>query len=605
MQVRRGSLNPQGDCIIISVMSLLLTLQNVAKAYIGRPVLTQVDAVIAPGWRIGVIGRNGSGKSTLARIITGAETADSGAVQRDPTLRLAHLEQYAAFAPNESLLGYLERATGRKNWECAKMAARFGFANAEFGQPAETLSGGRTVRLRLAAALLGEPNLLVLDEPTNYLDLPTQMLLEAYLKTYRGALLIVSHDREFLNRNCDRTWEVERGRVYVWNGTVDEYRHEKESRATTAERHNINVETKKRQLERFVERFRAKASKATQAKSKMKQLARLEKEFRDLPPALPKTRIRLPDVTGRRGEALHTYRLDVGYGDRIVARDANLSLPRGSRTAILGENGAGKSTLLKTVAGALEPLGGSYRWYSGALIGYLPQLPQAETSEESVLTFLRRQANPKLKTDQVMRAAGNFLFPKADWDKPLRVLSVGERSRLHLAALTLGDYDILVLDEPTTHLDAETSDALADALAEYRGSVVFVSHDRAFTARAATELVLVEDGLIKKYPGTYDEYVTGLAAKAAEANPLPAHPETATDGMVKNDTRALRRKLTKIDEKLAALRREHGEIIRHFTDHPTDPDPEPRKRLAAVDALIAATEEEWLALAEELQGGNA
>ncbi|OGL73528.1 hypothetical protein A3C96_02340 [Candidatus Uhrbacteria bacterium RIFCSPHIGHO2_02_FULL_60_10] len=593
-------------------MALLLTLQNISKSYGLQAVLRGVDAVIAPGWRVGVIGRNGAGKSTLARIIAGTETADGGQINRDPSLRLAHLEQHAEFQADETALEYLMRVSGRPEWECAKMADRFGFRKTAAAEGADApldsmftaaarLSGGRATRLRLAAALLGEPNLLVLDEPTNFLDLPTQLFLEAYLRaSYRGALFVVSHDREFLNRNCDRTWEIEHGQATAFNGTVDSFLAEKSGRRELVENRNLNLDRKRRQLEIFVNRFRAKASKATQAQSKIKQIARLDQEMEDLPTALPTARIAFQPLAAlRRGEALHTYKLNVGYGDRVVARNINISLPRGSRTAILGENGAGKSTFLKTAIGELPPLAGSFRWPSTATLGYLPQLAEAEKSGETVVERLRRLAAPRTTLQQIFRAAGNFLFREGDWDKPVSVLSGGERSRLQLAVLTLGSYEILALDEPTTHLDAETSDALATALKEFAGTVVFVSHDRSFIRTVATELLVARSGTLGRYGGSYDEYLGELATDAGLKDVQLSDSPTA-DKPAKPDTRADRRRLRQLDDRLAELRREHGAILKHFTENPTDPDPAPRKRLKEIEELTEQTEEEWLRLAEKL-----
>ncbi|MCR4256778.1 MAG: ATP-binding cassette domain-containing protein, partial [Candidatus Uhrbacteria bacterium] len=482
-----------------------------------RVLFEDASVSISDGDKIGFIGRNGAGKSTLLHLIVGAEKQDAGEIVIHPACRLGYLKQHEDAREGETVIDYLQRVSDKEEWACAKMAGRFDLKKARLHLPYESLSGGYRMRVKLAAMLLHEPNLLLLDEPTNFLDLQTQLLLERFLQEWNGAFVIVSHDREFLRNTCEQTLEAERGKLFLFPRPIDEYLAFKEEKLALDVKYNQNVEAQKKHLEAFINRFRAKASKATQAQSKMKQLRKLKTI--DIASALKTVKIRIPAVDHRKQFAVRTLRLAIGYHDFVVAKDISFEVDRGERVAILGENGKGKSTLLKTLAGKIETLDGTFTWNNRLTLGYYDQhAPDALYPADTVGSYLERVALPGTEKEDVMRMAGDFLFPKDDLEKTITMLSGGERSRLVLAGLLLSRPEVLLLDEPTNHLDLETVEALGNALRRWNGTVLLISHSRTFVNLVATRILDVRDlpdrqagGTVRSYPGTYEEYVYDVA----------------------------------------------------------------------------------------------
>ena len=391
--------------------------------------------------------------------------------------------------------------------------------------------------MKLAALLLHEPNFLLLDEPTNFLDLRTQILLEHFLKAHRGACLIVSHDRAFLSETCTHTLALARGKLSTYPGKVDAYLEHLDEKKIHEERSNESIMAKRRHLEDFIARNKARASTATLAKSKAKQLDRLE--LTEIARDEPIPRIRAPRIEPRRGPALRCRDLAIGYPERQIASGVELEIDHGARAAIVGDNGQGKTTFLRTVVNSLQPLAGEVRWGHGCQTGVYAQhvyttLPENQT----VLEYLGKQAARGKKDQEVLEVAGSFLFRGTHHKKPISVLSGGERARLCLAGIMLSDANILILDEPGNHLDVDTVEALAEALIDYPGTVIFTSHDRHFTRRVATCIIEVRDGRVTNYSGQYDAYVykvnkeieAGERELANERTKLPAAVAKAAQG---------------------------------------------------------------------------
>ncbi|MEQ9366779.1 MAG: ATP-binding cassette domain-containing protein, partial [Leptospirales bacterium] len=359
-------------------MKSLLQISKLKKSYGARTLFEDATASFGERQKIGVVGRNGAGKSTLFRILLDQEEADSGEVIRSRDLRLGYVEQHAPFEPGESVIDFLQRYTGREGWECGKVAGRFALKGPLLETAVDQLAGGFQMRVKLAAMLLGEPNLLLLDEPTNYLDLNTLLLLERFLEDFNGAYLVISHDREFLKRTCQHTLEVENGDVFLYPGDLEEYFAFKTEQEELKIQLNRNTEARRKELQTFVERFRAKASKAAQAKSKAKQLEKLQTI--EIGKSLRGVNINLPPAGGRSKVALRVENLTIGYPGAtkdaepaIVARDIDFTIERGARVAVLGANGQGKSTLLKTLTDRLAPLAGGVRWTDGLQLGFYAQ----------------------------------------------------------------------------------------------------------------------------------------------------------------------------------------------------------------------------------------
>jgi ATP-binding cassette subfamily F protein 3 len=398
------------------------------------------------------------------------------------------------------------RDSEQPDWKCGEVAGQFELKGKYLEGPVSELSGGWQTRVKLAALLLHEPNLLLLDEPTNFLDLRTQILLEHFLRNFPEACLIVSHDRAFLGATCDTTLDLSLGKLTLYPGKIDAFINYQKELAEHNRRVNAATEVKRKQLQEFVDKNRARASTATRAKSKSKMLDRLE--FIDIQATQARATIRPPAVEPRQGPAVRCKDLAIGYDGRAVARGINLEIDHGSRAAIVGDNGQGKTTLLRTLVDSLPPVDGTVKWGFGCDIGtYAQHVYTSLPDDKTVLDHLEYHALPGTKNQTILDVAGAMLFRGDAVKKKISVLSGGERARLCMAALLLGKSNILVLDEPGNHLDVETVEALADALINYKGTVIFTSHDRHFMKRVASCIIEVKDGTVVNYRGDYDAYL--------------------------------------------------------------------------------------------------
>lgn len=589
-------------------MRTLLELSGIRKSFGRAVILDGVSLTVAEGQKIALIGRNGAGKSTLIKIILGEDEADTGDVRRFPTLRIGAVAQHESMAAALTGMDYLMRKSGRESWACSKMSAQFGLRKRHLEMLAASLSGGFQMRLRLVAMLLQDPNLLVLDEPVNFLDLPTLLLLERFLKDYRGAFIVTSHDRAFLNAIADRTIEIERGRLTSFPGPVDAYLFRKAEARSHVLRTNKKIQREREHIKEFVDRFRYKASKAKQVQSRIKRLSKIIDI--DVESLLPTARIRIPTPPIPPGLALRAEGLAVGYGGHAVLTDISLDLLRGDHAALLGGNGMGKTTLLRTLAGALPIVSGKSRWWHKADIGYYAQHVEASLKpEDTVMKHLERSARADTRTEDLLKMAGDFLFQDDDLDKLTGVLSGGERARLCLAGLLLAGHNILLLDEPTNHLDAETSEALANALSEYAGTVVFVSHSQAFVRKVSTRIFEAREGRVREYPGTYDEYLADLSAAVEEEirdaeddAPIGNRDEAERKRQTRQLAKERRRRQQKVEERMKILDREKSVILGWYFENPTEYAPEKRERLAELEEELSALEKEWFRLQEEIGG---
>jgi len=589
----------------------LLAVHDVHKSYGPRVLLEGASLSISEGEHIGFIGRNGAGKSTLIRIIAGVEDADRGEVVRMPQLRLGYLEQHEDFLPEETVLTYLERKSGKADWECAKLAGRFQLKKDRLDMLVSNLSGGYRMRVKLTALLLQDPNLLLLDEPTNYLDLQTVLLLENFLQDFRGSFIVVSHDREFLKNTCRITLEVDRGIIERYEGDVEEFFDFKQARDREIERYNKNIETQRRHMQEFVDRFRAKARKATQAQERLKRLAKLENI--DIRKPLKTARIHVPMTDGRKGTAVRLQDLAIGYENKIIANHIELEINRGEHVAVLGENGQGKSTLLKTLADRLPVIAGHVRWaHKLHLAVYAQHVHEALDGNETVGEYLARHGDSLVQED-VLRMAGNFLFSIDDLDKTCHMLSGGEKARLCLAGMLLEKPDVLLLDEPTNHLDMETVEALGQALQDWNGTIFFVSHSRTFVNLIATSILEVGGGHVARYPGTYEEYVWELKRKldlrpdgngAPHQFPTPESELAASGKSIRQERyeelKKKRQLASKLEKQLTELGTEKRKLLEQILENPTNFNLERNQRLSTLDTMIHHTEDEWLKVSDQV-----
>ena len=588
-------------------MAILLQITKASKSYGEQILLDEAEASISDNIKMGFIGKNGAGKSTLLRVLLGE-------VIRHPTLKLGYLRQHDPFQPGETSLDFLMRDSGQPDWKCGEVAGQFELKGAYLNGPIDKLSGGWQTRVKLAALLLHEPNLLLLDEPTNFLDLRTQILLEHFLKGYRAGCLIVSHDRTFLGATCTHTMDLSRGKLTTFPGKVDAFlEYQKEKRAHD-ERSNAAIMAKKKHLEDFIARNRARASTAALAQSKSKALEKLETTV-VLGPE-PVARIRAPRIEPRKGIALRCKDLAIGYPERQIASDVQLEIDHGSRAAIVGDNGQGKTTFLRTIVDSLKPIAGEVRWGFGCKVGvYAQHVYTSLPDKQTVLDYLRSASAGRRKEQEILDVAGSFLFKGSHVQKPISVLSGGERARLCLAGLMLSDYNILILDEPGNHLDVDTVDALVDALTEFEGSLIFTSHDRHFTKRVANCIIEVRDGRVVNYSGHYDSYVekvnkeieAGERETANDKAKLPPGVEKAQKAPARAARRSekdIRKELKTIEKTIAQLDEQRRAINAKMNTSDAKEALKLHNELAAITKPLADAEERWVELSEELEGAD-
>lgn len=590
-------------------MAVLMQIRNAHKSYGEQVLLDGAEATLSDDVKVGFIGRNGAGKSTLLRILLGEEELDSGEVIRHPNLQIGYLRQHDPFLPGETAHDFLIRDSGQPEWKCGEVAGQFELKGEYLDGPIAKLSGGWQTRVKLAALLLHEPNLLMLDEPTNFLDLRTQILLEHFLRNFQKACLIVSHDRAFLGATCSHTLDLTRGKLTMYPGKIDAYLNYQQEQHEHVIRSNAAILAKRRDLETFIAKNKARASTATQARSKSKQLERLE--LAEVSVDEPTACIRAPIVEPRSGPAFRCRDLAIGYPERKVADGITLEIDHGSRAAIVGDNGQGKTTFLRTVVDSLKPLGGDTKWGFGCDIGtYAQHVYTSLPEKQTVLQYLERNCAKMTKTQTILDLAGAMLFRGEAVNKPISVLSGGERARLCLAGLLLSQHNILVLDEPGNHLDVDTVEALAQALIDYKGTVIFTTHDRHFMKQVATCVIEVRDGKVTNYGGGYDAYLyavnkeidEGERELATRMSKAPAEaPKPVATAAPRRDERTVRKEINTVEKNIARLDDQKKKLSAELL---TTTDAKEALRLhhevESLTSQLAEAEDRWCQLQAEL-----
>jgi ATP-binding cassette subfamily F protein 3 len=516
----------------------MLSVSNLEKSYAGRTLFADVGFSIMRGERIGLVGPNGAGKSTLFSILLNETTPDSGRVMWEKGASIGFLPQESAPVGDETVLSLaLSHVPEHSGWEAEPKAKKIlrglAFREADFERKAKTLSGGWVMRAHLARLLVQEPDLLLLDEPTNHLDLESLLWFQDYLQGYPGSILMISHDREFLNVLTDATLEIARSKVFRYTGNYDSYVAQKAAREQQHESAYANQKREIAKLQNFVDRFKAKASKAASAQSKMKMIEKLD--VMDAPESREKTvAFRFPQPVRSGLRVINMKGIEFGYGSTPVYNGLDFEIERGARTVLVGPNGAGKSTLLKLLAGALKPQGGTIDLGHNVKLGYFAQyrmdtLNPKHTVLQSALDI------PKPVPEVTARTVlGSFLFRGDDVFKPVGILSGGEKSRLSLVKLLLDPPNFLLMDEPTTHLDMGSIDALIGALEPFEGTLVFISHDVHFIRAMAKSVIHIDAGKLTPYAGDYQYYLdkvkAGSAREALTASLTNHQPGTSTNG---------------------------------------------------------------------------
>lgn len=487
----------------------LLQLQSGHKAFGSKVLFDDATFAINEGEHVGVIGPNGAGKSTLFKILVDQEHLDEGLVTKSQQLRLGYLEQEADWNVDQKVEEYLEKNCIKPLWELKQFGLKLGLTEAHFQSHLKQLSGGYRMRVKLLFLIGQEPNLLLLDEPTNFLDLETLLVLENFLQEFKGAFLLISHDREFLRRVTDHILEVESGDIVKFPGSLDDYFEQKQMLGEILQKQILSQQAKRKSIMDFVTRFGAKATKARQAQSRLKALEKME--VIEMKAAPTHSHIHIPPAVPTGKTILEVEHVDCGYGEKVILKDVSVRLERGNHLGIVGLNGAGKSTLLKSLGEQIPLVKGSIKWGHQVSFSYFAQhTPESLNPEHSVLEAMASAAHKEVTQQDVLNIAGSLLFSGDNVHKKVKVLSGGEKSRVALGQILLQKSPLLLLDEPTNHLDFDTVEALTTALERYEGTIITVSHDRGFIGRVANKILEVNNGKLTLYPGTYDEYVWSL-----------------------------------------------------------------------------------------------
>lgn len=561
----------------------MIRLQNLTLQRGPQRLLDGAELTLHPGQKVGLVGANGAGKSSLFALLRGELTADGGDCQLPPDWRIAHMRQevdtldrlavdyvldgdvqlrriQAELASAEAehdgaalarLHTELDNANGYSaDARARKLLAGLGFANEQMLLPVSSFSGGWRMRLNLAQALMCPSDLLLLDEPTNHLDLDAILWLEAWLKSYPGTLMLISHDRDFLDEVVGHVVHVEQRKLTLYRGGYSAFERARAERLAQQQQAFEKQQAQREHMEDFIRRFKAKASKARQAQSRIKALEKLE----ELAPA----HIDSPfDFVFREADRVSSPLLDLaegvlGYPDKRVLEKVKLQLVPGARIGLLGPNGAGKSTLIKTLANELQPLGGRLQRGENLVIGYFAQ-HQLDALDAKASPLLHLQRIAPGEREQVLRDfLGGFDFRGNRCDEPVLNFSGGEKARLALALIAWGKPNLLLLDEPTNHLDLEMRLALTLALQDFEGAVLVVSHDRHLLKSTTDEFLLVAEGRVVEFEGDLEDYARWLADYRVRQQPVTAADSAAE----KTDKRMLRQAAAALRQQLAPLKRQ-------------------------------------------------
>ncbi len=608
----------------------MLNIQNLSYLQGGIPLLQNVNLQAYTNQRIGLVGKNGCGKSTLFRLIRGEIKPDGGEIAMQSGKTIAFVEQEIASSDQPALefvldgdveLRMLEQTLAKENHDAAWFDAQqrfeaidgygagaraaqllngLGFANDTLERSVTSFSGGWRMRLNLARALMHRADLLLLDEPTNHLDLEAILWLEQYLAHYAGSILLVSHDREFLNACVNRIAHVHDQTIDCYTGDYDDFERARAEKIAQQNQAFNKQQEKIAHLEDFVRRFRAQATKAKQAQSRIKALDRI-------------TRIAAVHVTDGHFELeieaperspdllMRAEKMGFAYGDKTLFKNIDLVLRSGARIALLGPNGAGKSTLIKLLVGELQPTSGKLEITPDIRIGYFAQ-HQLENLDRAAtpLQHMERLA-PKETTLALRSFLGRFGLAGDSEDRPVASFSGGEKSRLALALLAWQKPHLLLLDEPTNHLDLDMRDALTIALEEYTGAVVIVSHDRSLIRAVADELWLVADGEAKLFDGDLEDYKNWIETRRPR-EAVAATEKSRVQSVPRPNRKALQSKQSKLETALAAAQAELAAVNLQLADPATYAGPD-RDRIselnaahARLEAKVAELEESWLEL---------
>ena len=619
----------------------MLRISDLTYAIEGRPLFEGASAAIPTGHKVGLVGRNGAGKTTLFRLIRGELQTDGGEISLPSRARIAGVDQevpsnevslldtvLAADTERASLLAEAETAEDPTRiaeiqtrladigaWSAEARAAAIlngmGFDHAAQQQPCSDFSGGWRMRVALAAVLFSEPDYLLLDEPTNYLDLEGALWLESYLAKYRHTVVIVSHDREFLNSTVDGILHLENRSLAYYAGTYDQFARQRALQRSLQAAQAKKQEARRAHLQSFVDRFKAKATKAKQAQSRVKMLEKME-TIR-APEDEARTRFDFPAPDELAPPIVAVEDVAVGYDGKAVLNRLDLRIDQDDRIALLGQNGEGKSTLAKLLSGRLEAMSGKIVSARKLRIGFFAQHQVDELFvDETPLQHIQRERPDEAPSKLRARLAG-FGLAADQAETPVGRLSGGQKARLSLLLATLPAPHLLILDEPTNHLDIESREGLVEALTAYAGAVILISHDMHLLSMVADRLWLVKDGAVRPYDDDLEAYraahLAGVAARRRESKPekAPALKPAQAKRPSREQTLALRaavrkcearvEKLTEARDRLSALFQDP----KFYTDEPSERVEAAQQKYAEVTKALDLAEAKWMAAMEKLE----
>ncbi|HQZ50707.1 MAG: ABC-F family ATP-binding cassette domain-containing protein [Chitinophagaceae bacterium] len=605
---------------------MLAGFQNITFEFGARAIVEEATWHIQPGERIGLIGYNGTGKSTLLKLLVGEYLPSAGTVERSRTTSIGYLHQdLLSFDTNDSIiqvaLGAFEKIlqlekeiedlgielekTGDEktlheysdklhemdtldgyniHHKTEEVLQGLGFSNADLHRPYKEFSGGWRMRVLLAKMILQQPDLLLMDEPTNHLDLPSIEWLEKYLLHYQGSVVIVSHDKYFLNRMVTKIVEVYQQQLHIYNGNYDYYEAEKTIRVEMQQKAYENQQDYIRQNERLVERFRAKASKAAMAQSIMKKLDKLDR-IEEAEIERPNIRInfRVDKTPGR--VLVELKNVSKAFGENVIFENSTIEIDRGDKIALIGANGKGKSTLLRIIAGVENFSEGERKWGHNVEESFYAQHQLEALNVDNTILDEMKECGSQMNDLELRGLLGCFLFSGDDSDKKIKILSGGEKARVALAKVIVSKANFLMLDEPTNHLDMHSCDLLIDSLKKYEGSMILVSHDRYFVSKTANKIWEIVDHEIKEFKGGYEEWVkwkermamqkkekegekkSEVTPKKVEA-PIPVQKpvHTAIDKEAKKELQKVQKQFQQLEEKIAQLNKKKTELESSLTD---------------------------------------
>ena len=632
----------------------MIAINNLNYFIGGRALYENANLHIKPQDKIGLIGLNGTGKTTLLRLIYGDYTADGGEINKSKECTIGYLNQdLLSFESKESILSVAMQAFEKQlnmqseiDATIEKMEQQYsdelvnkltqlqeqfealegytiqskaeevlegiGFNTEDLQRPLHEFSGGWRMRVMLAKLLLENPSLLMLDEPTNHLDLPSIQWVENYLRNYDGAVIIVSHDKTFINNSSQKIIEVENRDLIEYEGNYEFYLEEKALRSEIQQNAFENQQQKIKQAEQFINRFRAKATKARQVQSRIKALERMDKvdEVVDNNVSV-NFRFTLKQQSGRYIVNLeHIYK---SYPEIDILKDASAGIERGDKIALIGANGKGKSTLLRIIAGT-ESFEGERKWGYNVDVAFFAQHQLEALHLENEILEEMKQAGSNKSEQELRNVLGSFLFTGDDVFKKIKVLSGGEKSRVALAKTLISEANFLILDEPTNHLDIQSVNILIQALQQYEGSYIIVSHDRHFISQTANKVWYIEEKDIKEYPGTYAEYnlwqqkqqsiTTSKETPKKEKPKEKKTAETQEEKEQKNKHKKLERELESVENKIADLEKEkkrlEDELAKPEVYGDVDKMMEVNQKYEKLKDLITTAQVEWDELAEKI-----